>query len=143
MMPLCFSGQMLDTTVAATCKANNLLVPCAGVAGCQFNRISVCNITSVSSTDCNYPMDDLNKNLNSGCSLVTGSSCYAPSLVGVYQYMGGTYSSGSSCGLIMAAYCAIGRLLLFYLFIPEIIIIIIITIINSLLLLLLCYCYYY
>jgi cysteine-rich repeat protein len=93
-------GAMTDTNVAAACQECGLMIPCTGLAGCQYND-NLCVQTN-NETSCSNPMSGL-------AALLCGaapSSC-AP-LWGVYQYMGQAWSSGSSCGAEQSSWCSTG-----------------------------------
>ena len=90
---------MTDVNTAAACTQKGFKVPCTGDSSCSFNAVGC---AACGFTNCGSPMDDLAMHL---CS-ASPSSC-AP-FNGVFQNMGGTWSSGASCGVVSGAWCASG-----------------------------------
>ncbi len=97
-------GPMSDEAVLAACQScagDSVDVPCTGLEGCGYNG-PACIQTS-NETSCGNPMNGLSQEL---CSSYP-SGC--PDLFGVYQYMGGTWADGSSCGAESGTWCTQGN----------------------------------
>ncbi len=96
------NGIMSDNNVAAACAACGMSVPCSGPSGCEWNG-GVC-VQTPNENNCGWPMQELSWWL---CGGSNPDSCGA--LIGVYQYMGNTFISGSTCGAESGSWCAIGN----------------------------------
>ena len=96
------TGTMSDTNLLAACQASGLTVPCQAMGTCMYNNDLCKNQTPENS--CGDPMKGLAVSL--GCS--SPSSC--TELNGVFQYMGGKWQSGSSCGAYNGSWCAVGSM---------------------------------
>ena len=96
------TGVMSDNNVAAACAAcGGMSVPCSGPSGCEWNG-GVC-VQTPNENNCGWPMQELSWWL---CGGNNPDSCGA--LFGVYQYMGNTFISGSTCGAESGTWCAVG-----------------------------------
>jgi hypothetical protein len=94
-------GVMSDNNVAAACAACGMSVPCSGPSGCQYNG-GVC-VQTPNENSCGNPMQELSLWL---CGTYP-NACAA--LFGIYQYMGNTWISGSTCGAESGVWCAVGN----------------------------------
>lgn len=96
------NGVMSDNNVAAACAACGMSVPCSGPPGCEWNG-GVC-VQTPNENNCGWPMQELSWSL---CNGNNPDNCGA--LFGVYQYMGNTFISGSTCGAESGEWCAVGN----------------------------------
>jgi hypothetical protein len=95
------TGTMSDTNVFNACINAGCHVPCDAQNGCQYND-NTCVLGTAN--DCDNPMSPLSQAICSGAE-----PPYCAPLLGVYQYMGQSWQSGSSCGAEPSNWCVVGN----------------------------------